>query len=412
MTTECLDLAAMSRVVLHVSEIEETLRVEQHLRRCGRCLERLARLRRYADNLFEEMFQEPEGDAVGCLTKLQVEHFRRESLSERQLVRLQEHLLRCPECRRRCATRRMPALLHTRGPDVDVQRAAEGVRVARGAEHRVREAPVLAERLAGPSFGAGRAVVTAARRLGFDLRGPGLDLRLHLDLRSPEGFALGLRLQRGGVPQDDAVYALWTRKRVVLRRSVAAGSWDAGELLEPGHYFFGPSEHAAPLLAFCVDNVLLEPGELALAGHDWTRRGAFAMAERCFAAALECEPRPEFGALLEATRRFAARFGVQGRRGEWRLPAPAAPSAPPPPEPEPPGLDAAGFDASRLEVLAALVAGLSQRAEASVPTPGPDPEPTAGFRFAFMLLLRRQRRQLDALQASHPATAGQRGRPS
>lgn len=385
----CLDIDVLSRFLYRSSEIEEILRVEAHLRTCISCQERVARLQHHGERLFEEFQPGGAPSTAACPTPLEIDHFVRQDLAERQMVRLQEHLGSCGACRELWGSRRRaldlgpegPAPYCTREPEVDVLAAREGVRIDRGAAAWVRPPSVFLQEMGLAAFAPDSARVQAQRRLRFRLARPGTELDLQLDLRSPEGFLLEIALRRGGRPVEDEVLMTWTRTRVVEVRQVVHGRTRSAGLLQPGHYFVGPSPDVPPLLAVCVRNGWLGWEDLLRCGYAHCTLGAFDRARDCFraASALLVEPAAEL-------ERHVAAF-VSRRSRRWRAVPPV------PPAPEPGDLDLGTFSARDHAALADLVRWLDDRASDA----GASSQPAPADRAALARLLARVRRALRDL---------------
>ncbi|MFQ5600554.1 MAG: hypothetical protein ACE5G2_08370 [Candidatus Krumholzibacteriia bacterium] len=423
MQAACLDILMISRYVQHDAELEEVLRVERHVRGCARCRDKLTLMKRHGQSLFDDYLPGRQEPLDACPSRIQLDHYGRASLHERQMVRLQEHLNRCETCRLRIfgqhgrstrtsadrdaagAARTWRPLLATCRAHLDLRLAPEGVRIASGAALLDRRMPPsMLLRLGLTGLELQSAAATAARRLEFEKQHAGWTLRVCVELASPEGFRLGVGVVDAAGPCS--ALELWTRTRVWGRSAVRCGRWACEHLLLPGHYFVGPSAYETPWLALSVEEDLLTPLELAEVGYDQCCRGRFHAALRCFEAASQQSSGPAaYRSLLQHTWALATRFGLADADREifWRSPQRTGAL------PEPAALDLAGPGAGSVDRVAELVGALRRRAELSVR----DDPPALGaarhlsrraFRPAYATLMRRLRRLLEGLHR-RPSTA-------
>lgn len=383
----CLDIEVLSRFVFRSSELEEVLRVETHVRACASCQERVGRLQHYGERLFEDLVPASIDTPAACLSDLQLDHFERNGLVERQMVRVQQHLGECGDCRARWKASRgqsvaspSPLLPRARVPEVDLLAAPEGVRVEGGVEALVRSPSEFLQDLGLQELESRARGVQAERRVRFRLARSECELVLDLDLRSPEGFLLEIGLRRDGAPVEDELLAIWTRTAVVEARNIAHGQMRSPELLAPGHYFVGFSPWDAPLAALSVCNGWLTWQELVICGYDHCTRGAFERARACFAAAakLSTEPGASFRRLLDA---FVSRHGTANTVTDLVQ------------RPEPEDLDLGRFSPADHASLAEIVRWLTER---SRPRTAPAHR-TPDFRTGFAALLTALRPRIESL---------------
>ena len=390
----CLDIASISRYLHQLAELEDVLHVEGHVGCCARCRDKLQRMKRHTEALFDDHERDAGPSAPVCPSLLALDHFLRDGLSERQMIRIQEHLRGCEHCRRwavaRCPDAVRPcgtpaALLATRAPDVDLRVANFGAHVAAGIDWLdLQLAPTLAESLDLPEPPPPQPYVAHARQLHVR-RGIGdWTLRGRIDLFGPEGFRFSARLE--GTTET---LVLWTRARVLAPGARTPGVPGVAWLLEPGHYFLGPRGFETPLLALCVENDFLTPANLAASGYDACRYGRFRWALACFSRAMSQSPgEGVYAELHHLTRQFAERFGLAAADADWTWRE--ATVRPRPPSPlRSIDLGAGAPTAAR---IAALIGALGRRAEAAPPRVVSPPARAVSrrrFRAAFATFLPR-----------------------
>lgn len=362
MQRTCLDIASISRYLNSLAEIEDVLRIERHVERCARCRDKLIRMKRYSEALFDDLVTHDAGD--GCPSHIQLEHFRRGSLTERQMVRVQEHLLACACCRAHvgdptlhdsAASAASRALFAARRPDLDLRVAPQGIRIAAGASLLDNSTlPTLLLRLGLAALAPREPAITTTRQLCFARRIGVNVLRGRIELAGYEDFHLELQ------PSSDAALhalQLWTREGSIRR---FAADRRFRELLGPGHYFVGPSLFEPPWLAVSVEQDFLTARGLAECGYDACRRGHFHSALRWLEDAVQLAPDLRaYRRLLALVDAFARRFGLEDRDRpiRWRDES-FAPNTPAPRD----ELDATGPPTS-VEAVARLVLALRNGVE-------------------------------------------------
>lgn len=316
----CLDIGNISRYVHNLAELEDVLQLEQHVVRCARCRDRLMRIKRHSEALFEELGRGDPHAGGDCPSTIQLHHFYNRSLSERQMNRVQHHLRSCDACRRFLPAEHAGGskLLATREPDLDLRVAAQGIRIARGAE--LLDSSVTAsllQRLDVFGIERSRPDVTAARQLYFEKRSARWTLRGKIELVGMDGFRFDVRLVDGQLPGSKL--ELWTRESVHARFAAVDATCRFARLLAPGHYFLGPSADAVAWLAVAVEWDFLTPRDLAECAFDHCCRGRFHSALRCLDEAVGLSPgsRP-YIEMLVSVQRFASRFGLAERDCEIR----------------------------------------------------------------------------------------------
>jgi hypothetical protein len=323
MQRRCLDIASISRYLHHLAELEDVLHVEGHVGTCARCRDKLQRMQRYSEALFDD-HRPGEHSEASCPSLIALEHFNRDGLSERQMIRIQEHLRSCAQCQRWAGARRVESerterspLLATRDPDLDVRVAPQGARVACGIDWLDTDAaPTLFQRLDLRQPELPQPYVAFSRQLHIRRLGPGWVIRGRIDLFGSEGFRLTLRSANPGTALELSV---WTRARFMPRGTTEPDAW----VLEPGHYFVGPSGYESPLLALCIDGDILTAASLAACAYDACRFGHFRRALQCFEHAIALEPATQVYRTMHAeTLEFARRFGLARADGtlHWRAP--------------------------------------------------------------------------------------------
>ncbi len=322
MQRRCLDIVSISRYLHHLAELEDVLHVEDHVGTCARCRDKLQRMKRYSEALFDD-HTPGELSEAGCPSLIALEHFNRNGLSERQMIRIQGHLRACTQCHvwagaRQVESERQPRqtpLLATRDPDLDVRVAPQGARVAAGVDWLATDAvPTLFHRLDLREPELPQPYVTFSRQLHFRGQGPGWEIRGRIDLFGSEGFRLTVRSANPGTALE---LSLWTRARFVPRGTTEPDAW----VLEPGHYFVGTSGYESPLLALCVDGDILTAANLAACAYDACRFGHFRRALQCFEHAVALEPETAvYRSMHASTLEFARRFGLARADGtlHWR----------------------------------------------------------------------------------------------
>ncbi len=337
MQGRCLDIASISRYLHQLAELEDVLHVEGHVSRCARCRDKLQRMKRHTEALFDDHASDEGAAPPCCPSLLALDHFLRDGLSERQMIRIQEHLRGCEHCRHWAVARRpeavrpcgaTTALLATRAPDLDLRVATFGVRVAAGAEWLdLKIAPTLAERLDLPEPAPPQPYVAHARQLHVRRELGAWTLRGRVDLFGPEGFRFSARLE--GATEN---LVLWTRSRLLPLGARTPGAPGVAWLLEPGHYFLGLGGFETPLFALCVESDFLAPASLAASGYDACRYGRFRWALSCFTRAMSQSPgEGVYAELHHRTRQFADRFGLAAADGDWRWREATVPSPRRPP---------------------------------------------------------------------------------
>ncbi|UCE02401.1 MAG: hypothetical protein JSW67_14345 [Candidatus Latescibacterota bacterium] len=361
----CLDIAHISRYVQNLAELEEIVQLEQHVERCARCRDRLGRVKRHSESLFEEFGSAEPGPRNACPTSIQLQHFRKRGLSERQMIRVQEHLRACDDCRRHVfaeAEARSMRLLATRAPDLDLRVAALGIHIVSGADLLdLGVAPTLVQRLDLNDLASSRRAVTAARQLHFRVRGASWELRGKIEIVGLDGFRLDVRLEEGAPP--GAKLELWCRERIHTRFTAGVDGWRFAQLLAPGHYFVGPSADAAAWLALSVEWDFLTPRGLAECAYDLCCRGRFHAALRCLDEAVALSPATAaYADMRRCVHDFAARFGLATRDREIRWTHPPRPRFAAPAVPESVDMQSSATDVDR---IVELVHALRSRSEAA-----------------------------------------------
>ena len=401
MQLTCLDIGSMARYVHRLSELEETVRIELHVDLCGRCRERLLSLKRHSDSLFEEL--EP-GRAAGpaCPSTVQLQHWVRGALSERQMVRVQEHVRRCDACRAQITSGapgkgrkrggEASAWLATRSPDLDLRVAPEGIRIAAGMRLVDGQAvPALADRL-----GLREPVppaVTSCRQIHFRLPLPTGSLGGRIALTGLDGIRLELHWW-GNEPIE---LELWNREHIESRFQALPGIVACSRLLPPGHWFVGTSALEAPWLAVAVEGDLLAAGDLAVCAYDRCRHGRFHSALTCLAKAATLAPGGVCARMHAEVERFARGFDLAGDDHDiqWlRRPARRSPAAVLEP------MDLSGDLDRAVERVAALVRALQRSAErVATRTTAAEPRVVSrrSFRPAYARLLQSLRASLSEL---------------
>ena len=409
MQRTCLDIASISRYLNSLAEIEDVLRVERHVQRCARCRDKLIQMKRYGEALFDDLVSHDAGVEKPCPSHIQLQHFLGGNLNERQMVRVQEHLLACMRCREQVAALALPDasggsrvaadLFATRKPDLDLHVAAQGIRIAAGGELLDDSTlPTLLMRLDLNEFTSRVPAVTTARQLGFARQIGARFLRGRIELAGYEDFHL--ELQPCVDPEIEALQ-LWTRESSIRR---FAANRRFRELLGPGHYFIGPSPFEAPWLAVSVEQDFLTARGLAECAYDACCRGHFHSALRWFDDAVQLAPETDsYRALFARVHQFACRFGLEDhdRPLRWRhrsrprnLAADDAAGDPGPLGPD-------------VESIARLVLALRRRVEQG----NDERDPLAAartvsrhkFRAEFIDLMRWIRLRMGPSHGSHPA---------
>lgn len=411
MQRTCLDIASISRYLNKVAELEDVLRVERHVARCARCRDKLIRMKRYSESLFDDLAEseqnEPSEDAV-CPSPIQLQHFQDGNLNERQMVRLQAHLIRCTVCRVLVTSDNVAAgddaryaFLATREPDLDLRVAPQGIRIAAGGTLLDDSTlPTLLLRLDLRELAAPLPAVTTARQLSFVHPVGGRELRGRIELAGYEDFHL--ELQAWDDPDVEALQ-IWTREGS-LRRFAADRRFR--ELLGPGHYFIGPSVFESPWLALSFEHDFLTARGLAECGYDACCRGHFHAARRWIDDAVKLAPDDSmYGALLQRVDAFARRFGLddQDRPIRWRRRRRVADVRPES------LLDAKSAAAlSSVDAVAELVLALRRRVDEA--HDGHDPLSQARFvsrrefRAAFVELMRWIQQHMGPPQGANPTS--------
>lgn len=412
MQRTCLDIASISRYLNKAAELEDVLRVERHVARCARCRDKLIRMKRYSESLFDDFADSERREDVACPSSIQLQHFQRGSLNERQMVRVQGHLLRCSVCRTLVTTAKDApgtdaryAFLATRQPDLDLRVAPQGIRIAAGgALLDDSTLPTLLQRLELRELAPAMPAVTTARQLGFARPVGGRMLRGRIELAGYEDFHL--ELQRWDDPNVEALQ-IWTREGS-LRRFAADRRFR--ELLAPGHYFVGPSVFEPPWLALSFEHDFLTARGLAECGYDACCRGHFHAARRWFDDAVNLAPGDEtYTQLLERVDEFARRFGLHDRDRpiRWRRRRRVGAAQP--------ELRSELDDApmlSSVDTVAELVLTLRRRVEEV--QEGHDPLTQARFvsrrqfRSAFVDLMRWLQRHMGPPQGANPTSSAPR----
>lgn len=316
MTSRCLDIASISRYLYRLAELEDILHVEGHVGHCARCREKLQRMKHYTETLFDEHDADADGESC-CPSLIALEHFRRDGLQERQMIRIQSHLRDCSICRDWIRQRQPPAapweipaatFPTTRTPDVDLRIARQGVRVAAGAVLLDLDViPNLLQRLDLPDPGKVAPIVTIHRSLHFRFPEPERNLRGRVDFLGYEGFRLTLR---ASCREQEHSLCLWTRNRLQQRWRIGVGGGEVSWLLMPGHYFVGAMPEDEPLLALSVEPELLSPQALAACGYEACRAGRFTSAQSCFEQASRLARQSPYGIMQRRTQALARRFGL------------------------------------------------------------------------------------------------------
>jgi hypothetical protein len=365
----CLDIANISRYVQNLAELEEVVQLEQHVERCARCRDKLARVKRHSQSLFEEFGSAEPGPSEACPATIQLQHFRKRGLSERQMIRVQEHLRACDDCRRQVfadADARRERLLATRAPDLDLRVAALGIHIVNGSDLLdLGVTPTLVQRLDLHDLASSRRGVTAARQLHFRVRGASWELRGKIEIVGMDGFRLDMRLEEGALPGSKL--ELWCRERIHARFTAGVDGWRFAELLAPGHYFVGPSANAAAWLALSVEWDFLTPRGLAECAYDLCCRGRFHAALRCLEEAVALSPgTAAYVDMRRCVHEFATRFDLATCDREIRWTRPPRPRPAAPAVTEPFEIQSSATDVDRIVELVRALRSQSEAAELNV----------------------------------------------
>lgn len=432
MDDRCLDIVRISRYLRNGVDSEDALRLERHASHCSRCHEKLQSMKRHSESLFEEFRDgrvQPDG---GCPSHIQLQHFLRRALSERQLAHLQQHVANCGQCLHRLATMqedmdyvtgprssslaavdhagaatkwtagtRQPAPTRwrqTRTPDLDLRFLMHGLRVAGGTVQVLQQAtPSLACRLdLDRELDESRSTMVAGAMLRFRVQAPARLLEGWVSVQSPEAFRLGLRQLPCGFEQPVAL-RLWSRERTWIEHPVWRGTWEPEQLLAPGYYFVGISEFEPPWLALAVELELPNTAQRAELAYAHCLHGRFLAAVRCLEGANHV---PEMDLMLALCRSFVSQHLPLGDDAGmlWRLPA-----VPVELPPDPVALNVGSLRGDAVVEVAQLVQAIQRRAafvEASRRAAHAEPPLSRlQFRHAYGVFMHRMRPLRDSVHS-------------